>query len=161
MLLHLHLGRLNLSSQSEKLNLLLDYDPVYFMAVHYLYITFRILSNQVSDSIFYLEGVHTTFIVKMVTPSIKVLLLLVLHVWMTWKQAISTGVVLSRSSPFQNLRDMRQQQQQQQARQANVMHNNDVFTSINCKSGECVRWGGGGWWAVSDSGKGVQNLMGL
>lgn len=80
MLLHLHLGRLNLSSQSEKLNLLLDYDPVYFMAVHYLYITFRILSNQVSDSIFYLEGVHTTFIVKMVTPSIKVLLLLVLHV---------------------------------------------------------------------------------
>ena len=83
MLLHLHLGRLNLSSQSEKLNLLLDYDPVYFMAVHYLHITFRILSNQVSDSIFYLEGVHATFIVKMVTPSIKVLLLLVLHVWMT------------------------------------------------------------------------------
>lgn len=80
MLLHLHLGRLNLSSQSEKLNLLLDYDPVYFMAVYYLNITFRILSNQVSDSIFYLEGVHTTFIVKMVTPSIKVLLLLVLHV---------------------------------------------------------------------------------
>ena len=34
------------------------------MAVHYLHITFRILSNQVSDSIFYLEGVRTTFIVK-------------------------------------------------------------------------------------------------
>ena len=50
----------HLSGQSEKLNLLLDYDPVYFMAVHYLYITFRILSNQVSDSIFYLEGDNTT-----------------------------------------------------------------------------------------------------
>lgn len=48
----------------------------------------------------------------------------------------STGVVLSRSSPFQNLQDKRQQQQQ--ASQANVMHNNDVFTSINCKLGECV-----------------------
>ena len=60
----------HLSGQSEKLNLLLDYDltlasitsdlVVYFMAVHYLYITFRILSNQVSDSIFYLEGDNTT-----------------------------------------------------------------------------------------------------
>lgn len=34
------------------------------MAVHYLHITFHILSSQVSDSIFYLEGVRTTFTVK-------------------------------------------------------------------------------------------------
>ena len=38
-------------------------------------------------------------------------------------------------------------------------------TSNNCKLGECVQWevgGGGGrvgWWVVSASGKGVQNLM--
>lgn len=48
---------------------------------------------------------------------------------------LETGVVLLWLSPFQNLRD--KWQQQQQASQANVMHNNDVFTSIN-KLGECV-----------------------
>ena len=35
------------------------------------------------------------------------------------------------------------------------------ITSNNCKLGECVRWGGGGRWLVSGSGKGVQNLTGL
>ena len=38
-----------------------------------------------------------------------------------------------------------------------------IWTSNNCKLGECVRWGGGGGgcWVVSGTGKGVQNLMGL
>ena len=36
-----------------------------------------------------------------------------------------------------------------------------ALTSDNCKLGECIRWGGEGWWVVSDSGKGEQNLMGL
>ena len=36
-----------------------------------------------------------------------------------------------------------------------------VYTSNNCKLKECVRCDGGGWWVVSGSGKGVQNLMGL
>ena len=36
-----------------------------------------------------------------------------------------------------------------------------VYTSNNCKLKECVRCEGGGWWVVSGSGKGVQNLMGL
>ena len=39
-------------------------------------------------------------------------------------------------------------------------------TGNNCKLGQCVQWevergwgGGVGWWVVSASGKGVQNLM--
>lgn len=114
------------------------------MAVHYLHITFRILSNQVSDSIFYLEGVCTTFIVKngdSFNQSFSFICITCLNDRTILKPSHenkqSTGVVLSRSSPFQNLQDKRQQQQQ--ASQANVMHNNDVFTSINCKLGEWVR----------------------